>query len=55
MRNFAAVKTFLVIIYIMFVKNLISTFQKQSSEGVPKYILLKQMQNQQQEIKIPSS
>ena len=28
------------VIYIMVVKNIIFTFQKQSSGGVPKYILL---------------
>ena len=47
---FAAGKASLVDIYIiMIVKNIFFTFQK-ASEGVPKYILLKQMQSQQQKI-----
>ena len=45
-RIFAAMKASLVVIYII-AKNITFTFQK--------YILLKQMQNQQREIKIASS
>ena len=50
MLTLAAVKASLVFICIMVVKNIFFMFQKQSLEGVPKYILLKQMQIQQQEI-----
>ena len=41
MQIFAAVKASLAVIYIIVVKNIIFTFQKQSSEGVAKYSLLK--------------
>ena len=41
LQSFAAVKASLVVIYIIVVKNIIFTFQKQLSEGVGKYILLK--------------
>ena len=43
------------VIYLMVVKNNIFTFQNRSLGGVPKYILLKSMQNQQQQIEIASS
>ena len=39
-----------VVIYIMVIKNIFFMFQKQSSEVVPTYILLKYMQKQQHEI-----
>ena len=41
LQIFAAVKVSLLVIYIMVVKNIIFTFQKQPPEGVAKYILLK--------------
>ena len=41
LRIFASLKASLVVIYIMVVKNIMFTFQKQLSEGVVKYILLK--------------
>ena len=41
MQIFAAVKASLAVIYIIIVKNIIFTIQKQPSEGVAKYILLK--------------
>ena len=41
LQIFAAVKASLVVIYIIVVKNIIFTFQKQSSDGITKYILLK--------------
>ena len=43
------------VIYLMVVKNSIFTFQNRSLGGVPKYIFLKSMQNQQQQIEIASS
>ena len=43
------------VIYLMVVKNNIFTFQNRSLGGVPKYIFLKSMQNQQQQIEIASS
>ena len=41
MGIFAVVKASLVVLYIMVVKNIFFTFQRQSSNGLPKDILLK--------------